>query len=172
MGTPDVVKKEADAYVEEMVGGGISLSMHRFMVMELVSSLYRFAVSNRVDPEPIFGEDESLFRSVVNMDAAQLRDGLCGVSQMMQNQMRSSRADGAQTFVTKAMDYVRDNYGDQELTIDKICGIQRDRKDFYSLPDGLPHGAGCPASDRAEREDLCDRLASGVRGSRVFQLCV
>ena len=123
MGTPDVVKKEADAYVEEMVGGGISLSMHRFMVMELVSSLYRFAVSNRVDPEPIFGEDESLFRSVVNMDASQLGDWLCQVSQMMQNEMRSSRADGAQTFVTKAMDYVRDNYGDQELTIDKICGI-------------------------------------------------
>ena len=123
MGTPDVVKKEADAYVEEMVGGGISLSMHRFMVMELVSSLYRFAVSNRVDPDPIFGEDESLFRSVVNMDASQLGDWLCQVSQMMQNEMRSSRADGAQTFVTKAMDYVRDNYGDQELTIDKICGI-------------------------------------------------
>ena len=28
-----------------------------------------------------------------------------------------------QTFVGKAIDYVRDNYGDQDLTIDKICGI-------------------------------------------------
>ena len=41
----------------------------------------------------------------------------------MQEELLRSRAQGAQNFVTKAMDYVRDNYGDQELTIDKICGI-------------------------------------------------
>ena len=97
--------------------------MHRFMVMELVSSLYRFAVSNRIDTDPIFGEDERLFRNVTNMDSAQLGDWLCKVSLMMQEQMQSNRADGAQTFVSKAVEYVRDNYSDQELTIDKICGI-------------------------------------------------
>ena len=100
MSTPETVRREADAYVQEMVGGGVSLSMHRFMVMELISSLYRFAVSNRIDTEPIFGEDERLFRNVANMDSTQLEDWLCKVS-----------------------DYVRDNYSDQELTIDKICGI-------------------------------------------------
>ena len=123
MSTPEEVKREAEAYVDEMAGSGVSLSMHRFMVMELVSSLYRFAISNRVDTEPVFGEDESLFRNVTNMDSPQLRDWLCRVSLMMQKQLRSNRADGAQTFVTKAIDHIRDNYGDQELTIDKICGI-------------------------------------------------
>ena len=123
MSTPETVRREADAYVQEMVGGGVSLSMHRFMVMELISSLYRFAVSNRIDTEPIFGEDERLFRNVANMDSTQLEDWLCKVSLMMQEQMQSNRADGAQTFVSKAVDYVRDNYSDQELTIDKICGI-------------------------------------------------
>ena len=123
MSTPETVRREADAYVQEMVGGGVSLSMHRFMVMELVSSLYRFAVSNRIDTDPIFGEDERLFRNVTNMDSAQLGDWLCKVSLMMQEQMQSNRADGAQTFVSKAVEYVRDNYSDQELTIDKICGI-------------------------------------------------
>ena len=101
----------------------MSLSMHRFMVMELVSSLYRFAISNRIDTEPVFGEDEALFRNVTNMDAGQLREWLGGVACKMQEQIQSKREDGEQTFVTKAVDYVRDNYGDQELTIDKICGI-------------------------------------------------
>jgi two-component system response regulator YesN len=41
----------------------------------------------------------------------------------MQDQLQSKREDGEQTFVTKAIEYVRDNYGDQELTIDKICGL-------------------------------------------------
>ena len=80
MSTPETVRREADAYVQEMVGGGVSLSMHRFMVMELISSLYRFAVSNRIDTEPIFGEDERLFRNVANMDSTQLEDWLCKVS--------------------------------------------------------------------------------------------
>ena len=123
MSTPETVRREADAYVQEMVGGGVSLSMHRFMVMELISSLYRFAVSNKIDTEPIFGEDEQLFRNVANMDSTQLGEWLCKVSLMMQEQLQSNRADGAQTFVSKAVDYVRDNYSDQELTIDKICGI-------------------------------------------------
>ena len=122
MSTPEAVRQEADAYVQEMVSG-VSLSMHRFMVMELVSSLYRFAVSNRINTEPIFGEDERLFRNVTNMDSKQLTDWLCNVSLQMQDQMQSNRADGAQTFVSKAVEYVRDNYSDQELTIDKICGI-------------------------------------------------
>ena len=123
MNTPEAVMEETDAYVEELTSKGVSLSMHRFMVMELVSSLYRFAISNRIDPEPIFGEDESLFRSVTNMDSRQLREWLYRVSLGMWEQLRSSRESGMQTFVAKAIDYVRDNYGDQELTIDKICGI-------------------------------------------------
>ena len=123
MSTPEALRQEADSYVQEMSGGGVSLSMHRFMVMELVSSLYRFAISNRIDTEPIFGEDESLFRNVTNMDSSQLSAWLYNVSLMMQRQLRSNRADGAQTFVTRAMEYVRDNYGDQTLTVDKICGV-------------------------------------------------
>ena len=123
MNTPETVRKEADAYVDELTSKGVSLSMHRFMVMELVSSLYRFAISNRIEPEPIFGEDESLFRSVTNMDSRQLREWLYKVSLAMWEQLRMSRESGVQTFVAKAIDYVRDNYGDQELTIDKICGI-------------------------------------------------
>jgi two-component system response regulator YesN len=93
------------------------------MVMELVSSLYRFAISNRIETEPIFGEDEALFRNVTNMDAGQLSEWLCTVARRMQDQLQMKREDGEQTFVTKAVEYVRDNYGDQELTIDKICGI-------------------------------------------------
>ena len=123
MSTPEVVKTEAQGYVEEMAAGGVSLSMHRFMVMELVSSLYRFAISNKIETEPIFGEDESLFRNVTNMDTAQLTGWLSDVGIKMQEQLQNIRTDGAQTFVTRAIDYVRDNYGDQELTIDKICGI-------------------------------------------------
>ena len=123
MSTPEVLKEEAAAYVEEMCADGISLSMHRFMVMELVSSLYRFAVSNEIETESILGEDESLFRNVTNMDSPQLTNWLTTVCIRMQEELLRSRAQGAQNFVTKAMDYVRDNYGDQELTIDKICGI-------------------------------------------------
>ena len=123
MSTAETVRAQAKACVDEMSAGGMSLSMHRFMVMELVSSLYRFAISNRIDTEPVFGEDEALFRNVTNMDAGQLREWLGGVACKMQEQIQSKREDGEQTFVTKAVDYVRDNYGDQELTIDKICGI-------------------------------------------------
>ena len=93
------------------------------LIMELVSSLYRFAISNRIDTDPIFGEDEALYRNVTNMDAGQLSNWLCGVACKMQDQLQSKREDGEQTFVTKAIEYVRDNYGDQELTIDKICGL-------------------------------------------------
>ena len=121
--TPEAVMKEAEDYARNLFEGGRSLSMHRFMVMELVSSLYRFAISNKINADEIFGEDESLFRSVTNMDVAQLGGWLRKVSLMMQSELGSNRADGAQTFVTRAMDYVRDNYGDQELTVDKICGV-------------------------------------------------
>ena len=57
------------------------------------------------------------------MDAGQLSNWLCGVACKMQDQLQSKREDGEQTFVTKAIEYVRGNYGDQELTIDKICGL-------------------------------------------------
>ena len=123
MSTPEAVRKEAQAYVDALSAGGVSLSAHRFMVMELVSSLFRFAVSNEIETESILGEDERLFRNVTNMDSPQLRDWLTSVCVRMQESLLDHRTQGAQTFVTKAMDYVRDNYGDQELTIDKICGI-------------------------------------------------
>ena len=36
MNTPEAVMEETDTYVEELTSKGVSLSMHRFMVMELV----------------------------------------------------------------------------------------------------------------------------------------
>lgn len=123
MGGPGDVKDKTEECVDEMTYGSISLSTHRFLVMGLVSSLYRFAISNHLEPEPIFGEDESLFRNVTNMDAVQLRKWLYDCSIKMHSQIRDNRADSSQTFVSRAIEYVRDNYGDQELTIDKICGI-------------------------------------------------
>jgi two-component system response regulator YesN len=57
------------------------------------------------------------------MDTEQLTGWLSEVGIKMQEQLQNIRTDGAQSFVTRAIDYVRDNYGDQELTIDKICGI-------------------------------------------------
>ena len=120
---PEEIRSFACQYVKEMSAGAVSLSMHRFQVIELVSSIYRFAVSNHLAPELLLGEDERMLNSVINMDAKQLAEWLSDTSIRMHTMLGTQRKDGAQSFVVKAIDYIHDHYGDQDLTVDKICSV-------------------------------------------------
>ena len=64
-----------------------------------------------------------MLNSVINMDAKQLAEWLSDTSIRMHTMLGTQRKDGAQSFVVKAIDYIHDHYGDQDLTVDKICSV-------------------------------------------------
>ncbi len=62
-----------------------------------------------------------VYALVEQMEKPQLEDWFADLCCSMQSMLRSRRTDSTRSFVDKAIEYVQDNYADQELTVDKIC---------------------------------------------------
>ena len=89
--------------------------------MELVSELYRFARSNQLDQEEVFQEHDDILQTVQRMEKDDLQKWLSDICIRMQEMIQKKRLDTTKSFVTKAMEYVDEHYGDVDLNVDSIC---------------------------------------------------
>lgn len=123
METPEEIRRLAEQYVSENIASQPSLQNHHFFLMELISELYRFAINNQLDMEESFSDSSKVYTRVLQMEEKQLQNWLGELCVSMWEKIRVQRSDTTRSFVDKAVEYVHDNYHDQELTVEKVCSV-------------------------------------------------
>ncbi len=98
-----------------------SVQEYRFFVMELVSQIYRFAKNNRLDIDRVFRNTEDVYAMVQVMDQGEIRQWVEETCLAMQAMLADRRLNTSQSFVTKAIEYVNENYMDENLNVEEIC---------------------------------------------------
>ncbi len=121
--TPEALKKAVGEYLSRVIPAQTSIQRYHFFLMDMISELHRFSQNHRLRSEELFGDGSDLYASIQQMEPAELSSWLGNLCLKMQEEIRIGRSDTTRTFIGKAKEYIREHYADQDLTVDKICGV-------------------------------------------------
>lgn len=122
VGEEDALCKAIHDLVAQMKVAKMSIQKYRLLLMELVTEIFRFAGSNQMNLECIFGENNDIYSQALQLESTDaLEQWLTDGCLKMQRRILYDRQDSTKFFVTRAIEYVKENYGDQELSVESIC---------------------------------------------------
>lgn len=121
MDSEENLNNEIDKYMKEEAPANPSIQDYRFFVMDLVTEMYRFIKSNHIDTVQVFEKDEDPYDKAQHMDLKELTEWFKKITHNLREILRTNRADTTKSFVSKAVDYVRENYSNQDLTVESMC---------------------------------------------------
>ena len=109
-----------------------SLQYHHIAVIELAGSFYRFAINNDIAGEEFSGDMKNLYSHLLDLEPEALQKWLTGISLSFRERLINARSRSTQSFVFKAQEYVRENYGDAELSLDRVCSALNVSNSYFS----------------------------------------
>lgn len=109
-----------------------SLTQHHIAVMELICSLYRFAVNNEIEAAEFSGELRTVYNRLVDHDLNTLKEWMTNISLAFHEKMVRARNTSTKTLIQRAEDYVHHNYRDADLSLDSICKVLGVSNSYFS----------------------------------------
>ena len=89
--------------------------------MELVSALYKFSVNIDISMEEFSVNINELYSSLLDVEPDALREWLERTSLSLREKLIAARNKSTKSFVDQAVEYVHNNYADEELSLDSVC---------------------------------------------------
>lgn len=115
------LKTAVHDYLQHSANTYSNIQEYHIYVMGLISALYQFIKDTQLDIDEIFSTNEDILTIVQKMEKDELEVWLSQICLKMQTIIKEKRKNSTKTFVTKAQDYVNQNYSDIDLNVDKIC---------------------------------------------------
>lgn len=109
-----------------------SLQMYHVDLMELISALYRFAANHEVTAEAFPENMNVLYARLLDMDADVLQKWLTDISLLFREELLDARNRSTKSFVSRAKEYVHNNYTDEGLSLDRICQVLGVSNSYFS----------------------------------------
>ncbi len=125
------LNEAVDHYLSAHTPKSPSIQEYHFFVMELVTEIHKFMLNNQIDVASFFPQ-EDIYRKVQQMEMKELGGWLKELLGKLQARMQESRSDSTRSFVSRAIDYVRDNYGNKELSIELVCAYLNVSAAYFS----------------------------------------
>lgn len=132
LGSEEEIAKAAGKYLKQLSLSAKSLQQYHVAVMELISELYRFAANNDIGTEDFLGDLRKLYSTLLDLETDALGRWLIDVSLAFRERLINARSSSTKSYVFKAMDYVHNNYADEELSLDHICRILNVSNSYFS----------------------------------------
>ena len=122
LGGKEPLEAEIQGCMRRFTENGSSLQKYRLFVMELIAEIIRFGNKNQLKMETLFPKESDIYQMVFQPDSSEeLCSWLIDVGEKVQEMLNSERLNNSKSFVTRAIEYVRENYADQSISIETIC---------------------------------------------------
>jgi two-component system, response regulator YesN len=134
VGTTAEAAAAIDKFFEEIINSKASFKDYQIYIMEMLTTILKAARDSNVDTDEIFGHNYNLFidlHSLRNMQEAQ--GWFKGISIKIMNYIVQGRQDSYQLLVEEAKDYVKENYGSSDVTINGVCGKLHISPTYFSF---------------------------------------
>ncbi len=132
MGTKEEVAETVQRYLNQIFSPRKSLSQHHINVMEMVSALYRFSANNEIESEAFSGDLRELSARLMELEPEGLKKWLTEISLSIREKLISERSSSTKSVILKAEEYVRNNYADEQLSLDQISGALGLSNSYFS----------------------------------------
>lgn len=132
LGSREEIVGAVNQYLDSILLQERSLQQHHVAVMELVGAMFRFASNNDIVQEEFPMDIRDLYSSLLDMEQDALRKWFVDLSLSFHEKLRSARNRSSQSLVSRAKEYIRDHYADEELSLDDICGVLGVSNSYFS----------------------------------------
>lgn len=132
VGSTEAIATAVDHYLAHLDQTAATRQQHMVVTSELIGALYRFAVNNHLQVEPLSGDLKALYAWLPDLSPQSLRQWLLVVSANLSKQLTKARDTGAQTVVAQAQDYVRHHYSEAGWGLDEVCASLGVSKAYFS----------------------------------------
>lgn len=121
-GDREALEKQVEDCIHHFSEYGTSLQKYRIFILELVAEIFRFGNNNQLDMDEILGEKGiSMERGFQAESPEELWQWVLEISSKMQDVVLTERQNTTKSFVTKAVEYVRESYSDKNISIETVC---------------------------------------------------
>lgn len=122
MGEEEPLRLTIGEFTEKLSSLKMSLQKYRILIMELITEIFRFGSNNQINMEAVFGKENDIYGQALQLESPEaLRNWLDDNCIKIQKQVIHERQDTTKSFVIKAVEYVEEHYGDQDLSIETVC---------------------------------------------------
>lgn len=122
IGTRDNLGEEIDRILDNLKRASISIQHIQLFCVEVYVDLMRLARSYDLDDEQLSALDMDVYNEVKSFNSPdELRDWLETICMTLRSMIRKERQDSTKLLVEKAKEYIRENYSDSELSVDRLC---------------------------------------------------
>ena len=133
MGEREPLEEAIAEFAAQMAKTKMSLQNYRILVMELIAEIFRFGSNHEINMEEVFGENSDVYNQALQLESTEdLGAWLTENCIRMQRQITSERQDTTKSFVTRAIEYVKENYAKQDLSIETICSYLNVSAAYFS----------------------------------------
>lgn len=122
MGDREALENQINECMRHFSECGTSLQKYRIFILELVAEIFRFGNNNNLNIDEIFGDDRNYLEKGFQAESPEeLWDWLMEISGKMQEMISKERQNTTKSFVTKAVEYVKESYSDKNISIETVC---------------------------------------------------
>lgn len=122
LGNRDALREEIAVCRKRFSEGGSSLQKYRIFLIELIAELTRFGNNNHLNTDEIFREYNDIYTVAFQEDAPEeLWNRLSALCGRLLDMVARERQNTTKSFVTRAEEYVREHYADQDVSIETVC---------------------------------------------------
>ena len=120
MASKEELHKDIDLYIKNSSLEKPSLQEYQFFLMDLVTNIHKFLLSNQVDAGLIFPKEEDVYQKVQQFNLEELSAWMKQVCEKVQVLIQEKRSDKTKSFVKKAVEHVHSHYMDKDLSVEAL----------------------------------------------------
>jgi two-component system response regulator YesN len=133
VGTKEELQKSINNLLVKVKYSKISISQLQLSLMEIFVEIIRLGRVYEVNVEQITGTDFNLYQDISKFDTLDaIGNWLLDTCMQVRKLIRRERTDTAKLITDKAMQYIAENYSNQELSVDTICQTLNVSSTYFS----------------------------------------
>lgn len=132
LGSEEDIAEAVSGYLHQAAFQDRTLKQYHVDIMELISALYRFAINQEIRTEAFPENMKVLYARLLDMDKAALEKWLTNTSLSFHEELLDARNQSTKSFVSKAKEYVHNNYTDETLSLDGVCQVLGVSNSYFS----------------------------------------
>lgn len=117
------LQKTVSDFIQKMKGDSFSLQQYRILLMETITEFYKLGSAYQLNMEIIFDGEKDAYQKALQAESLDsLGQWITECCIRIRSGVRKERTDTTKLLIKKATQYVDENFGDSELSIETICG--------------------------------------------------
>lgn len=133
VGTSEEIKDIINSLFDEIINKKVSFKSYQVYLLEMITTILKVAEDFEIDIDHIFGDDYNLFVELYKFkNLIDVKEWITEICIKIKGYISQSRKNICKLIVEDAIKYIKDNYGSNDITIDKICGILHISSAYFS----------------------------------------